>query len=195
MNFLTAFRRFASGITLMLSLVVILPGTVWPQTDLRRNVQIEVQMKSAGFTRENEWQNLQHQSNATQTLLVTDGLEGRLFIGSQVPYANWYWNYLKNEGYLTGEITFHNVGTSVVVTPRIMGDTIEVSLTPEISYETNDGRGTIAVKKLSTTVVVPNGQSVEIGAGAQKTEFENNFYRRETGEAVRIILTPRIQES
>lgn len=181
-------------LTIFFAVLLVQAAAAQPP-ELRRNVQIEVQMKSAGFTRENEWQSTQHQSNETQMLLVTEGLEGRLFIGSQVPYANWYWNYLKNEGYVTGEITFRNVGTSLVVTPRITGNQVEVTLTPEVSYETNDGRGTIAVRKLSTTVIVPDGQSIEIGGGAQKTEFENNFYRRETGDAVRIVLTPRIQES
>ena len=195
MNGISPFRPLLNRPGLIFLWLMMASAVSWAQQDLRRNVLIEVQMKSAGITRENDWQSLQHQSNSQQTILVMDGLEGRLFIGNQVPYTNWYSNYLKNEGYLTGEITFHNVGTSLVVTPRITGSQIEVTLTPEISYETNDGRGTIAVHKLSTTVMVSDGQSIEIGAGAQKTEFESNFYRRETGEIVHIILTPRIQES
>jgi hypothetical protein len=156
-------------------------------------VKIEVQLKSVGVTQESFYHTV-HQSDETQMLLVTEGLEGRLFIGREVPHTTWYRDYLRAEGYLMGEVIFRNVGTSLVVKPRIIGNQIEVTLTPEVSYETGDGRGTIAVKKLSTTVLVPNGQSIEIGGAVQKSEFENNFYRRETGEAIRVILTPRILE-
>lgn len=159
-----------------------------------KNIRIEVQMETAGSVREGFYQ-ADHQSKSTQLLLVADGLEGRLFIGEQVPYAVWYQTYLYNEGYVTGtNIQFRNVGTSLIVTPRITGNQIEVTLTPEISYETRDGRGTIAVTKLSSTVRVMNGQSIQVGGGARKTEFENNFYTRETGEAVRVILTPTVLE-
>ncbi len=158
-----------------------------------KNIRIEVQMESAGSVREGFYQ-ADHQSKSTQMLLVADGLEGRLFIGEQVPYTVWYHTYLQNEGYLVGNIQFRNVGTSLIVAPRVVGNQIEVTLTPEISYDTRDGRGTIAVTKLSSTVRVANGQSIQVGGGAQKTEFENNFYTRQTGEAMRVILTPTALE-
>ncbi|MBI4372399.1 MAG: hypothetical protein HY585_01575, partial [Candidatus Omnitrophica bacterium] len=155
---------------------------------------IEVQVKSAGYVRGGDFSQTTRSSNETQMLVVSEGLEGRLFVGRQVPYAIWYRNYLRDEGYLTGEIRFQNVGTSLIVSPRVRGSLIEVTLTPEVSYETEDGRGSIAVTKLSSTILVPNGQTIEIGAGQQKSEFETNFYTRESGEAVRITLTPTIME-
>jgi len=170
-------------------------GQALSQTvDSRRNVSVEVRIKSLGYNQEGMVQAL-HQAEETQFLLVTEDFEGRLFIGREVPSVAWYRTYLLEEGYLAGPVVFRNVGTSLVVRPRVIGNQIEVTLTPEISYETEDGRGTIAVKKLSTTVRVPSGQSMEIGAGMKNSEFENNFYRRETGEVVRIILTPRIVET
>ncbi len=172
----------------------LLPPTLLAQTAVRRNVRIEVGFKSMGFTREG-FSNMQHQSQEKQMLLVTDGLEGKLFIGREVPYVTWYQNYLAAEGYIPGPLIFRNVGTSLLVKPRIIGNQIEVTLTPEVSYETQDGQGTIAVTKLSTTVIVPDGEPIEIGAGVQETEFESNFYRRESGEAVRVILTPRVMET
>lgn len=89
---------------------------------------------------------------------------------------------------------FRKIGTSLLVRPRILENQIEVTLTPEVSYETEESRGKVAVTKLSATVIVPNGKSVEIGAGIQETESENNYYRRETTEAVPVIFTPRIVE-
>ena len=160
-----------------------------------KNIKIEVQFKTAGYVSGGELYQTRQQSNETQMLLVMDGLEGRLFIGKEVPYALWYRDYFRKEGYLTGEIKFKSVGTSLIVSPHIRGHNIEVTLTPEVSYETGDGSGSIAVTRLSTTVLVPNGQSIEVGAGLQKSEFENNFYTRETGEAVRIVLVPTVLET
>ena len=184
-----------SGIFLVaLAFTLFLPQTLFAQTAVRRNVRIEVEFKSMGYTRES-LTDVQHHSSEKQMLLVTDGLEGKLFIGRDVPYVTWYQNYLATEGYVPGPIIFRSVGTNLLVKPRILGNQIEVTLTPEVSYETQDGQGTIAVTKLSTTVLVPDGESIEIGAGLQETEFESNFYRRESGEAVRVILTPRVMEA
>ena len=156
-----------------------------------RNIQIQVEFKRAGFVTQGSAQQTQ-ETNETQVLVVSDGLEGHLFMGKQLPNVIWYRDYLRNEGYLTGEVVFREVGSNLIVRPRIVGDQIEVTVTPEISYETKDGSGTVAVKRLSTTVVVPNGQSLEIGAGINNSEFESNFYTRRSGEATRIVLTPRI---
>ncbi|MBI4358964.1 MAG: hypothetical protein HY584_06655 [Candidatus Omnitrophica bacterium] len=184
-----------SGIVLVCSLLLVLGSAFGQSLGSRKNVKIEVQYKSAGYVRSGELYQTSRESNETQMLLVMDGLEGRLFIGKEVPYALWYRDYLRKEGYLTGEIKFRNVGTSLIVRPRVRGNQIEVTLTPEVSYETQDGSGSIAVTSLSTTVLVPNGQSIEIGAGLQKSEFEHTFYTRETGEAVRIVLVPTILET
>jgi len=105
------------------------------------------------------------------------------------------WQELEGEGYLNEEVRFQNVGTSLAVSPRIVGNEIEVTLTPEISYESPEGRGVIKVTHLSTTVRVPPGQSVEIGGSYGKSEFYDQFYRRESGEAVKFVLTPVILES
>lgn len=158
-----------------------------------RNVRIEVQIRSAALVRQGTYQGT-HQSSQTQLLVVSDGLQGRLFIGKRVPNVVWYRDYLKSEGYLVGEIVFREVGTSLIVQPRILGNQIEVTLTPEISYETNDGRGSIAVKRLSTTVRLYDGESMEVGGGIRRSQFEDQFYRHETGEAVQIVLTPRIMD-
>ena len=177
------------------SFLLLAHGSALAQSfDSGRNIKIEVQFKTAGYVRGGDFSHTSHQSNETQMLVVSEGLEGRLFIGKEVPYSIWYRDYFKREGYLTGEIKFRNVGTSLIVSPRLRGNLIEVTLTPEVSYETEDSRGSIAVTKLSTTVLVSNGQSIEIGAGLQKSEFENNFYTRESGEAVQITLTPTIME-
>ncbi len=157
-----------------------------------RNVQIEVTFKSAATIQQSSYFQSTQQSSETQILVISDGHEGRLFIGKQTPRIEWYRTYLANEGYLTGNVVFRDIGTNLIVKPRIVGDQIEITLTPEVSYETQDGTGSIAVTRLSTTVVVADGQSLEIGGSTARSPFENNFYTRESGSTVQIVLTPRI---
>ena len=110
-----------------------------------------------------------------------------------MPYATFYQNYLMKEGYLTSQLTFQDVGTSLIVVARVVGGgQIEVTLTPEISYQTRDGHGTIAVQRMSTSVIVPDGQPLEIGGSISNSEFDSNFYRGQSGQALQILLTPRV---
>ncbi|MCH8263415.1 MAG: hypothetical protein IIA77_10325 [Proteobacteria bacterium] len=156
-----------------------------------RNVQITVQFKIAQAVRRGNYESV-HQSSQSQFLVVTDGREGRIFVGKNLPYVQWYRDYLSEEGYLTAQISFRNVGTSLLVEPRIVGNRIEITVTPEISYESPEASGTIAVRKLSTTIIASDGETVYAGSHFRRSAFENRFYRRQTGETFEVWITPRI---
>ncbi len=157
-----------------------------------RNIQIVVEMRQAAFQNRPGAQTTS-QSTQTQFIVVMEGMEGKIFVGEKVPYVTYYQNYLRQEGYLTSSITFRDVGTSLIVRAKVVGGgQIEVTLTPEISYQTQDGFGSIAVQKMSTSVRVPEGQPLEIGGNISRSEFESNFYRGASGQALQIVLTPTI---
>ena len=161
------------------------------EQDSGANIQVQVELKSTGGVFADQYQS-QFQSSQVQTLVVSDGLEGRIFVGEHLPYVQWYYNYVKNEGYWTGNIVFQDVGSSLIVRPRVVGNRIEITLTPELSYQTGDSRGSIAVRKLSTTVLVSNGQTIEIAALAQQSQFRDYFYRSTAGQSLQVFLTPRV---
>jgi len=158
-----------------------------------RNIQIIVEMRQTGYQTQGA-REMTSRSTETQFIVVTEGAQGRIFIGEKVPYLTYYRDFLMKEGYLEASVTFQDVGTSLVVTARVVGREIEVTLTPEISYETQGGRGRIAVQKLSTSVRVPEGQSIEIGGNVTQSEFNNNFYRSRSGQALQVVLTPRFYQ-
>jgi type II secretory pathway component GspD/PulD (secretin) len=91
------------------------------------------------------------------------------------------------------EVVFKKVGTKLAVTPKIRGDYIEVSLTPQISYLSEGRRDVISIKELATTVMVANGQSINIGGLIKDEEFSEYFFKTDTASKLDIILTPRIQ--
>src|SRR3989338_10834690 len=134
--------------------IFVLAAAVDAQTlETFHNIQIIVEMRQAAYQNQPGSQTTS-QSTQTQFIVVTEGVDGRIFIGERVPYTLYYQNYLTQEGYLTGSIIFQDVGTSLIVRARVVGaGQIEVTLTPEISYQSTDGRGSIAVQKMSTSVI------------------------------------------
>ena len=185
----TAVRNLVKRLLLVSALLVVaLPAGA----EASYNIRILVQIRQASFQSEGISQTTS-ESTQTQFLVVTEGVEGRIFIGERVPMVSYYYQYLVSEGYLTGAaITMQEVGTSLVARARVLPDgRIEVTLTPEISYLTPEGRGSLAVTKLTTSVIVPPGQSLEIGGRIARNEFESRFYRGASGQELQIILTDR----
>ncbi|MBN1688442.1 MAG: hypothetical protein JW893_05020 [Candidatus Omnitrophica bacterium] len=172
-----------------------LPAKAGPSQgfEIQPMIQIEVEYQKAGYTRQNRFPaETLHRSREVQTISVMSGLEARLFIGKRVPYIQWYRTFLYEEGYLAADVILKDIGTSLIVKPQLLGNVIVIELIPEISYETNDGRGSIAVTRLRTTVRAGDGQSIEIGGSTRESEFAQNFYRNESGEEIRVILTPHV---
>lgn len=133
-------------------------------------------------------------SNYTkEQIVVTDGLSASIRVGQDVPFVNFYRDYLYNNGYIeTREIVFKEVGTSLKVTPKIKGDFIEIELTPEISAVIDKENKIIDIKKLSTTVMVADGQSISIGGLIQDKDFSGMFFKSGQSSELDVILTARI---
>ncbi|MDD5085263.1 MAG: hypothetical protein PHE61_04370 [Candidatus Omnitrophica bacterium] len=163
-----------------------------------RNIKIEVVIKKAGYHTAVSGESTLKQETR-QEIVVLNNHEATLFVGKRVPYVNWFRDYLHRSGYLEATVDFRDVGTQLKVRPRIVqGNIIEVTVTPEISYETVKGYRDIKIDRLSTTVMVSDGESIILGGSATKEQFERQFneyfYKDETGEAVIVTLTPRIME-
>jgi len=108
--------------------------------------------------------------------------------------VDYYASYLVDNGYMeTVGIVFREVGTSLEVTPRIRGRFIEVSLTPQISYVSDEVTGAIAIQELSTTVLAADGQPVSIGGLIRDREFAGRFFKGKAASHLDITLTPRIR--
>lgn len=179
---------FVGGIALVLALACPSLAADSPPRMIRIAVQT---VQSTSF--EDGWTETTSRSSQGQFVVVTEGSEGRIFIGERVSMVSYFYNYLVGEGYLTGVVTFQEVGTSLIARARVVGeDQIEVTLTPEISYLSPGGRGSVAVQRLSTSVVVPNGRSIEIGGQAARNDFESRFYRSASGQSVQFVLTPTV---
>lgn len=128
----------------------------------------------------------------TQILTVYDGGKGYLHVGEKIPEPHWFFTYAKKHGIVVVDIDYRDVGSRLVVTPRIRGNTIDITLTPEISYVVKGTRRVIAFAGLSTRVSARNGQTIQIGGLSQNAEFSGRFFRGRTGSTLSIRLTPKI---
>lgn len=127
-------------------------------------------------------------------LFVQDGAEGRLAVVEQSPEVVWFQQYVRRFNYITAGVVFREVGTSFLVRPTLLPNkTIRLKITPQLSYRTGEGEGTIELVDASTEVVVQSGQPVTIGGSDRDGEVVRQFllgYERvnRTGQ-VSIILT------
>jgi len=133
-----------------------------------------------------------------QELLVISGGKGHLQVGMDVPYAEWFWNYGTQQGFWTGSVRWREVGAKLVVEPYVIGDRIRLRLTPEFSYIVNQETLTTAIQKLTTEVVVSNGQEIELGGlPVSDREFYSKFLvgYDHVGErrSLRITMRPTIE--
>ncbi|MFH0839823.1 MAG: hypothetical protein V1883_02265 [Candidatus Omnitrophota bacterium] len=162
------------------------------------NISIEVEFKEfsrkdAGVKGLGETYSVNASSYTKQHIVVTDGLSASIRVGKDVPFVDYYVDYLFNNGYIeTREVVWKEVGTSLRVTPKIRGGVIEIELTPEISAVIDRKKKIIDVKTLSTTVMARDGQPVSIGGLIQDEDFSGMFFRSGKSSNLDIILTPRI---
>lgn len=181
-----------------LTLVPLLPARA---EDYRpRNIRIDVEYRQSGETTQGiggaQWRSGKSDSYTKQFIVVSDGLPASIFVGEQVPFVTFYRRFLFDSGYIQEEeeMVIKDVGTKLKVEPHIIGDnTIEITLTPEISFMLDRRRQTIDIKTLSTTVVAADGQSIPIGGLQKDEEFDKYFFSTSSRGNLEIILTPHIQ--
>jgi len=132
--------------------------------------------------------------NVESFLLVQDGGEARLTVVEQVPEIVWFQQYAHRHRYITEAVVFRQVGTFLAVRPTLLPDKrIRVKITPQISYQSDQGDGTIALVEASTEVVVHTGQPITIGGSDGRGEVMHQFllgYERvNQANHVSIVLT------
>lgn len=139
--------------------------------------------------------------NALQTLVVQNGAEGRIFVGADVPFADWLIAMGQQWGYAEQNFKFRPVGSSLVVQPQITGGggLITVTLTPELScLEEGSGKlERVRYTRVATQVTIADGATIDLGGVGKDKEFYNKFLvgvaRGGESRSVQIQLTAHIQ--
>jgi Flp pilus assembly secretin CpaC len=127
-------------------------------------------------------------------LIIQDGGEARLTVAEQVPEVVWLQQYALRHNYITAAVVFRQVGTFLAVRPTILPNKrIRLRVTPQISYRSDQGDGSVELVEASTEVVVQSGQPMAIGgtggSGEVMRQFLLGYERMYQANQVSILLT------
>jgi len=113
-----------------------------------------------------------------QEILVISGGTASLRVAEEIPYPDWFWTWGLDHGLWTQGVRWRDVGTSLVVEPRVLGDgTLRVRLTPRFDYVIDRETLTTEVHSLSTEVVLREGEELDLGGvPLRDEEFRERFF-------------------
>jgi Flp pilus assembly secretin CpaC len=132
--------------------------------------------------------------------IVQDGGTASMFVASEVPLtvAGWFRDYATGQGYAAQGTAWQRVGTTLVVRPTILPDgQIRIRLTPQVSYFSPQGDGSIEFNEAATEVVVPNGRAMRIGGATRGINLVTRrilgYREQQSSSESSFILTATIQ--
>ena len=112
--------------------------------------------------------------------------------------VSWFRDYATGQGYAAQGTAWQRVGTTLVVQTTVLPKgQIRVRLTPQVSYFSPQGDGSIEFSEAATEVIVPNGQSMRIGGttrGINQVTRQILGYRElQSSSESSFILTATVQ--
>ncbi len=132
--------------------------------------------------------------------IVQDGGTASMMVASEVPstVVVWFRDYATGQGYPVQATAWQRVGTTLVVSPSILPNgQIRVRLTPQVSYFSPQGDGSIEFNEAATEVIVPNGRAMRIGGATrginQVTRQILGYREQQASSESSFILTATIQ--
>jgi Flp pilus assembly secretin CpaC len=132
--------------------------------------------------------------------IVRDGGTASMLVASEVPstVVGWFRDYATGQGYAVQGTAWQRVGTTLVVSPTILPNgQIRVRLTPQVSYFSSQGDGSIEFNEAATEVIVPNGRAMRIGGATrginQVTRQILGYREQRSASDSSFILTATIQ--
>jgi hypothetical protein len=132
--------------------------------------------------------------------VVQDGGASSMVVATEVPYTvlSWFRDYATGQGYAAQATAWQRVGTTLVVRPAILPDgQIRVRLTPQVSYFSPQGDGSIEFNEAATEVIVPNGRAMRVGGATrginQVTRQILGYREQQSSSEASFILTATIQ--
>lgn len=116
-------------------------------------------------------------SGSEQSLTVSDGCEGILRIGHEIPNEDWLMSHAGDWGCAPVSIRMQHVGASLRVKASIMPDgrTILLRITPELTGRVGTEVRRMSFIKAETELMVANGATVSLGGLAADSEFYERF--------------------
>ena len=121
-------------------------------------------------------------------VMTSSGSPAYIATGKEIPYRQTWAYRLGRHRKKTGPVTYKHIETGFDVTPRIVGDQVNLKIIPRVTHD-NTTDGVIRFHGAQTNLMVPLGQWVEIGGlGGQQNEIVSEILSRRRGDEI-ISLT------
>lgn len=114
-----------------------------------------------------------HQSGNSQTLTVMDGGRAFLRIGESIPQVQTYLALIGNHPSLVTGVQYYDVTTGFEVEPRLIGERVQLDLSPRMAFRSGQGSQLVEMRELRTTVMVAPGSWTEIGSVVESANSLN----------------------
>ena len=115
-------------------------------------------------------------------VMTSSGTPAYIATGKEIPYRQTWGYRLGRHRKKTGPVTYKRIETGFEVTPRIVGDQVNLKIVPRVAQD-NTADGVIRFHGAQTHLVVPLGQWVEIGGSAgQQNEIVSEILSRRRGD-------------
>ena len=122
--------------------------------------------------------------SSAQTLTVLDGGRAFLRVGESIPQVQPFLVLVGNRLGVVAGIQYHDVTTGFEVEPRILGAQIQLTVTPQLAFRSNQGAQIVHFQELRTLVTVKPGEWVDLGGAVESVNEVNRQIlstRRSTG--------------
>jgi hypothetical protein len=117
---------------------------------------------------------------STQTLTVLDGGHAFLHIGETISQVQPFLALAGSRLGVVAGIQYYDVTTGFEVEPRILGEQIQLTVTPRLGFRSNQGEQTVVFQELHTQVRIKPGEWMDLG-GAVESSSEVNRQILSTG--------------
>jgi Flp pilus assembly secretin CpaC len=114
-----------------------------------------------------------------QMIVVASGREASIEVAKEIPFVDYFYNLAIGTGLIqTGaQIRWQQIGSRLRVRPTLVpGNLIQVDVTPEISVLVNGRWDVIAYERLTTSVTVANGSTINLGGFANAGQEFNSYF-------------------
>jgi type II secretory pathway component GspD/PulD (secretin) len=117
-------------------------------------------------------------------VMTSSGSPAYIATGKEIPYRQTWAYRLGRHRKKTGPVTYKQIETGFDVTPRIVGDQVNLKIIPRVTHD-NTTDGVIRFHGAQTNLMVPLGQWVEIGGlGGQQNEIVSEILSRRRGDEI-----------
>jgi type II secretory pathway component GspD/PulD (secretin) len=104
---------------------------------------------------------------STQDLTVLDGGRAFLRVGESIPQVQPFLALAGTRVTVLAGIQYYDVTTGFEVEPRVLGERIQLAVTPRLAFRSSQGAQTVNFQELRTVVAVKPGEWVDLGGAVE----------------------------